>query len=314
MPSVLIEKVIFYALGCVLGVAVGFIILSLDINFKGQNPVSLIIIISGLSGMLAASVIHEITHDKTVRNHNKLRDESTILITHEMRTSLTSTSWAIELILQNYSDKINDEDKKILNEVNDSIHVTIMHSINLLDISLVNVGKLSASFQVCGLDIIENTFKEIAQKYIFGANKKGVELFSEIKLNHKLKTEVDMVRLRIVLENLLENALQYTNPPNDQIFIKIDNDPQNINIMIRDTGIGIPVDERDQIFTQFYRASNARKKLSSGSGIGLHMCRQYVKNHNGTIRFESKENEGTAFFVTIPIRTATDTNEFLNKI
>ncbi len=85
-------------------------------------------------------------------------------------------------------------------------------------------------------------------------------------------------------------------------------------ISVSDTGIGIPESEQEKIFGEFYRASNARVKLSSGSGIGLYTCAQYVQAHRGTIRFESKENVGTTFFITIPLKTIADVNEFLNKI
>lgn len=83
---------------------------------------------------------------------------------------------------------------------------------------------------------------------------------------------------------------------------------------VTDTGMGIPIEEQENIFSAFFRASNARRKQSTGSGIGLHMCYQYVKVHHGTIRFESTEGKGTTFYITIPLKTSADVKEFMEKM
>ena len=123
-----------------------------------------------------------------------------------------------------------------------------------------------------------------------------------------------MMRFRIILENLLENAIQYTTGEKREITVTVYNDAVAMTIMVKDTGIGIPEKEHSKIFSEFFRASNARKKLSNGSGIGLHMCAKYIKAHHGTIRFESKEGEGSIFYVTLPLKSAADVKEFLTKI
>jgi signal transduction histidine kinase len=72
--------------------------------------------------------------------------------------------------------------------------------------------------------------------------------------------------------------------------------------------------KKEKIFAKFYRAKNAREKLSGGSGIGLYMCEQYVKAHKGTINFESKVNEGTTFYIKLPLKSVVDVNDFLTKL
>ena len=114
--------------------------------------------------------------------------------------------------------------------------------------------------------------------------------------------------------NLLENAIQYTINEKKLVEVNIDNTAKNLNIKVADTGIGIPKGEQKKIFDEFYRASNARVKLQTGSGIGLYACAQYVKAHKGTIKFDSKENEGTTFYITIPLKTEVNINEFMEKI
>ena len=80
------------------------------------------------------------------------------------------------------------------------------------------------------------------------------------------------------------------------------------------SGIGIPDAAKDKIFGEFFRAENARKALSAGSGIGLYTAQQYSKAHKGSIRFESKEGVGTTFYVTIPLKTVADVKGFVKDI
>ena len=308
-----IEKTSFYIIGAIGGALAGYLAISTDIEFlAGHHPTD-IVIITTLAGIVIASIVRERENTIRLKKYNSLRDESMALITHEMRTSLTSTSWIIQLILQNYRDKLSSEDTKILESTDDSIHVTIMHSINLLDISLINIGKLSLALEWLYLSAVEKLFTETIEKYSLGAHRRGISLVSHLKLDPKMQIEVDMLRLRIIIENLLENSFQYTSG-GGSITLTATNTKNTLELSIADTGIGIPKSEQGKIFGEFFRATNARRRLSTGSGIGLHMCKQYTLNHHGTIRFESEENKGTTFYISIPLKSSADVNEFLTKL
>ncbi len=310
-----VEKAIAYVLGGVVGAVIGLTILSFHLPmFEREGLSTVLVIITTIIGILTAIVIIEYRTEKTLKKNTAIRDETVALITHEMRTALTSTGWAIDMILKKYKETINSEDAAMLNDVVGSIHSTVMHSVNLLDVSLLDIGKLSISLEWVTLDKVELIFKEIIEKYALGAAKYGVELASSVKLDGSRKAEIDKLRLRIVLENLIENALQYIGTGEKKISIDISNDAKNMNMTVKDTGIGIPEKEKEKIFSEFYRASNARKIMGSGSGIGLYTCYTYVKAHRGDIRFESKEGEGSEFFITIPLNTAADVEGFLEKI
>ncbi len=308
------EKIISSLVGALAGLVAGILLLSLEVMPKGVLHAETLLPVSGLIGLLIAIMVMEYKKDVGLAHNQKIRDETVALITHEMRTGLTSTGWAIQLMLQNYEKYITPEDKKMLEDVVASIHTTVMHSVNLLDISLLDIGKLSISLEKMPLDEVEKIFSETIAKYSFGAKGKGINLISSVKLDKSRQVEVDRVRIRIILENLLANAIQYTTGEKKEVKVEVSNDASNLHIMVKDTGIGIPEKEQKTIFSEFYRASNARKQLSSGSGIGLYMCKQYVTTHRGTIRFESKENEGTTFYISIPLTTAADVTGFLDKV
>ncbi|MDQ3075509.1 MAG: HAMP domain-containing histidine kinase [bacterium] len=308
-----IQKFISYVLGIIGGATGGTILLSFPSIYLIEHHSFVFLALTSVVGLLVSMFIVEFQKVSLYKQNDKVRDEAITLITHEMRTALTSTGWVIDEIKTRYADTLSEEHKKMLETGTKSVHTSIMHSINLLDISLLNVGKLEISRDWLTLADIKSLISDTLERYSLGAKKKEVSILSDLVIDSDKKIEVDVMRLRIILENLLENALQYTTPGN-KVKVTLRNDEESIKLSVSDTGIGIPLSEQGNIFSEFFRATNARKKLSTGSGIGLYLCRKYVKAHEGTITFHSKEKEGTTFDITIPLKTKMDTKEFLMKM
>lgn len=311
----LVERSLVYSVGGMVGMATGYAIVTfLPLPEVIKNEMALVVIISIIMGVLTSIIFQKHKEIKTLNENNNIRNETVALITHEMRTGLTSTGWAIQMILKKYPDQIQQSDKDMLDNVIKSIYTTITHSVNLLDISLIDIGKLSVALENTTLNKVEELFKETLEKFDHGTKQNGITFTSDIHLDSDRQAEIDSVRLRIILENLLENSIQYTTNEKKEIHVFIYNDKSNIIIEVSDTGIGIPDKEKENIFKEFYRAQNARAVLSSGSGIGLYTTAQYVKAHKGKIRFDSKEGVGTTFYITIPLKTIADVGDFLDKI
>ena len=108
--------------------------------------------------------------------------------------------------------------------------------------------------------------------------------------------QLDKTILRRILINLLANAIKYSSK---DIIIQTKAKKRTLRIKISDEGIGIPKLEQAQLFTKFFRATNATNV--QGTGLGLHIVKNYVELMNGTIKFKSKEKEGTTFTVTVPV-------------
>jgi signal transduction histidine kinase len=309
-----IEKIGFYVIGGICGLASGFLVLSFDIPYFDPNDDYFFLVITILAGILISSIILIRKKELLFIASKKAHDETVALITHEMRTGLTETGWAIEAIKENYKDVLKEEDEKMLTGVIKSINTTVMHSVNLLDTSLMDIGKLVISLKWVKLAEVDEMFGEVLSRYKMAAEREGVTLTSTIKLDHSKQAEVDMLRLRVTLENLLENSIQYTHGADRKIDVNIHNDGNALHLIVKDNGIGIPETEQKNIFSEFFRATNARKKISTGSGIGLSTCYRYVKAHRGTIRFDSQENAGTTFYISLPLKSAANVDDFLNKI
>lgn len=311
----IVEKILFYIIGGIVGVIISYLLMTFDI-FSNETGVNyfLIFIILAILGVLTSGVLQKNSEIKELRKNNDIRNETVALITHEMQTGLTGTGWAVQMVLTKYPDKLEKGDKDMLDGVLKSIHTTITHSVNLLDISLIDIGKLSVSLEKSTLSKVRETFTGVLSRFSLGAKQHDISFTSDIKLDEERQVEFDNVRLRIILESLLENSIQYTVNEKKEMHISIYNDKNNLLIKVSDTGIGIPDSDKDSIFKEFYRANNARSVLSSGSGIGLYTTYQYVKAHKGKIWFESTEGIGTTFYVSIPLKTMADVNDFLDKI
>lgn len=128
--------------------------------------------------------------------------------------------------------------------------------------------------------------------------KKGLNIIKEYGPNLSA-VKIDPKLARIILQNLITNAVQYT-PTKGQINIGIDRNGSKLKITVKDTGIGIPLSQQANVFKKLFRAENIKKE-TKGSGLGLYMIKILLEQINGKIWFESKEGHGTTFHAHIPI-------------
>ncbi|KKS10316.1 MAG: Multi-sensor signal transduction histidine kinase, partial [Parcubacteria group bacterium GW2011_GWB1_41_5] len=111
----------------------------------------------------------------------------------------------------------------------------------------------------------------------------------------------DPETMRVVLQNLLENAIKYT-IEGGKIEIDVSRKGEYLLVSISDNGIGIPEDQVKNVFTRFFRASNAVKKETDGSGLGLYITKTMVEKNGGKIWFNTVLNKGTNFYFTVPLQ------------
>ena len=146
--------------------------------------------------------------------------------------------------------------------------------------------------------------KEISLEFSNQAASQNIKLEIKSSADNLPQIDLDQNKMRMVFENLLDNALKYT-LRDGQVSVIIKDDRLNtadrkIEILVSDNGVGIPKTEQDKIFHKFFRASNARLQEPDGSGIGLFIAKDVVDNHGGTLWFESEENKGTTFHIALP--------------
>jgi len=227
-------------------------------------------------------------------------------ISHELRTPLTLILTPLDSIIQ----KIEEGTlKKQLNGIYRNADELLRLVNQLLDFRKLEMKGETLELSYCNLsdalDVIANSFKEMA------ANKNIA--FSFDCSDHAIYAFVDTDKLQKIVNNLLSNAMKFT-PSGGKITVGLFYDPheQTITLNVSDTGIGIPEVEVSQIFDRFYQVKK-QKDTNTGSGIGLHLVKEYVTLHKGTIEVASRLNEGSTFTVKLPTNLQLEEDDSLDS-
>jgi len=117
------------------------------------------------------------------------------------------------------------------------------------------------------------------------------------------KINIDPQLMRIVLQNVISNAMKYSRE-RGKIIISLRKDKQNIFVIIKDFGYGIPREQQPKIFSKLFRADNVKTRKVEGTGLGLYVAKSVIEAFGGKIWFESQEDKGTTFYITIPLKGA----------
>lgn len=231
---------------------------------------------------------------------------------HAMRTPTSALRWALmELISGSYGSLASDQ-KRLVEELQNETETLLSLIEDYLDVSNFEVHNLEVLLKKVSISELDEEIKKIIEPLYHRAEAKHVIVkytSSDVKAYDNLFILADVQRLMRVVENLLENAIDYTNSGGKVHIIAMVSD-DNFVLQFSDTGIGISEKDKEKIFSEFFRSINARKLKSTGSGIGLFLARIIVDAHRGKIWFDSEENKGTTFYVSIPLYNPRKTDEF----
>lgn len=229
----------------------------------------------------------------------KMKSEFISVAAHQLRTPLSGIKWTLNMLINEEIGPLTPDQKSFLMKTHESNERMIALVNDMLSADRIESGKIKYKFvPIQVLDLIDNILFEIIPE----ANKKEITIQFEKREEDIPKISVDPEQMRGVFQNLLDNAIKYTRQ-HGIIKIGVKKEKDNLLISVSDSGIGIPLAEQDDIFHRFYRASNAVKQETDGSGLGLYIARSIIQKHGGDIWFASKENVGTTFHFTIPIRS-----------
>lgn len=217
------------------------------------------------------------------------------LVSHELKVPLTSIKWNSELLI---SDDYK-EDKQKREKMLRSIHRTSNKMVNLvntfLNISRIEMGKFNVSPEP--IDLAETT-RKVLEKIKPSYKKKKFQVKTDFP-DEIPKINLDKNLIEIAVQNLISNAFKYT-PKKGKITVQLEKKNEKVLLVVEDNGYGIPKKQQDEIFSMMFRAENVRKKDIGGTGLGLYITKTIVKLANGKIWFESEENKGTTFYISIP--------------
>jgi PAS domain S-box-containing protein len=222
-------------------------------------------------------------------------------ISHELRTPMNVIIGMVELCLgvQDLSPALHE----YLETASQSAHDLLSLLEDLLDFSHLEADSYELQSQHFSLRAM---LESALQPLILRARERGLELFSEVQADVPDQVEGDARRLRQVVAQLLRNAIKYTEQGEVELRISVEQRTQadvQLLVAVRDTGIGIALDDQERIFAPFTQADASSTRRFTGSGLGLSICRLLIERMHGRIWLESKLGRGTTFYCTPRLAT-----------
>lgn len=222
-----------------------------------------------------------------------VRDEFISVASHELKTPVTSLKVYTQVLIQQAREKGDTTIEKYLFKMDDQIDKLTKLIHDLLDISQIEIGKLTYSKSYFSIDSIIRDIVEDLQK-ITSKHR----LIVEGRTRGKVYGDKD--RIGQIIINLLTNAIKYS-PKADKVLIYLSHKKGKIYISVIDFGIGIDPINKDKIFERFYQVNNIEERTFPGLGIGLYLSQEIAKRHGGIIKVKSQKGKGSTFTLILPI-------------
>ena len=241
--------------------------------------------------------IEELLQENTeLKKQNSIKSDLISVSAHQLRTSLSAMKWILKMFIDGDFGDMTTEQKNFMQKALDSDNrmiafVNEMLSMNHAEDTLYEVNLSTFDF----IKLID----EIIFDFTGESYKKGVQLVFLKPQESTLEIKADYEKMRVVIQNLIENAIKYSKKET-RVVINVGKKDNMVEVSVHDTGIGIAQAEQANIFGKFFRAENAKKFDAVGSGLGLYTTKRIIEKHNGKIWFESETDGGTTFFAQIP--------------
>lgn len=239
-------------------------------------------------------ILHDITRERKIQS---LKSEFVSIAAHQLRTPLSAIKWTLMSFLDGDFGQLNEEQKKYLEKTNLSNERMINLVDDLLNLSRIEEGKYIYKTSIVSM---KNMLNSVLKSVEIRAREKSIGILSK-EIGGLPDMVVDEEKIKLVMQNLIENAINYSHK-NSKIEVSVMNRKKDKKIVfsVKDFGIGIPPEQKDRIFTKFFRAENAIKAETVGSGLGLFINKNIIEAHKGKIWFDSTVGKGTIFNFSIP--------------
>lgn len=243
------------------------------------------------------SIFQDITH---LVELDRLKSEFVATVSHELRTPMTSIKGYVEILLMGAAGSLSDTQTHFLQVVRSNTDRLATLVNDLLDISRIEAGRVTLTMRpIEPQHIIRNSMDMISRRSM--DEKKPMQVDMEFPPDLP-RASGDRERVQQILDNLVQNAYQYT-PDGGRIVLRAEVNGAMMQFSVQDDGVGIPKEDQARIFERFYRGENPLVLATSGTGLGLSIVQHLVEMHGGAIWFESPgaPGLGSKFFFTIPL-------------
>jgi len=229
------------------------------------------------------------------REKEMMRKNFVTLVSHQLRSPLASVKQYFGVILGGFAGEVASNQKQMIEKASKYIDDLIQLINDWLDISRIEAGKITESFEPVALaPILSESFELV--KPLAEAKKVTIELDSHHNLT---KVNSDQEALKQAFTNLLSNGISY-NHVGGTVTVSTRKQGNNLEVKISDTGIGISQENLPFIFDEFFRVKNKETRHISGTGLGLPIAKRIIEAHNGRIEVVSELGKGTTFTILLP--------------
>ncbi len=247
------------------------------------------------SSELAAANQELSVRNQEVERANRLKSEFLASMSHELRTPLNTILGFSELLSEQNAGPLNDKQKRFLAHIqHDASHLLALIN-DVLDLSKIEAGRLELRLEEFPMAVAA---AEVLTSIRPLAATKGISLDSD--LDTQLALHADRLRFKEILYNLLSNAIKFT-PSGGRVWIESSMAEGSVRIQVGDTGIGIGLEDQQEIFESFRQVSATTKGVREGTGLGLAITKRLVEHHGGRIWVESELGRGSRFFFTLRV-------------
>jgi signal transduction histidine kinase len=240
-----------------------------------------------------AIVLHDITDHKL---QERQRVEFISMVAHELRNPLNTLNGFLKVVLQGRAGPLNELQQEFLGLADSQADALKGRITELLEFNRLEAGRLRLQPQWSNLiDLLLNA----SARFQIQAEQFGLTVGADMPDNIP-DLLMDGERIGQVVTNLIENAMKAT-PAGGHIGLSVQVHENEVQVQVADTGVGIPADQREKIFSRFYRLEHTASKHGVHLGLGLSICQQIVEGHNGRIWVDSEVGKGSCFNFTIPL-------------
>lgn len=233
-----------------------------------------------------------------LRELDRLKSSFLANMSHELRTPLNSILGFSDVMLEELDGPLTDNMKTDLGLIyKNGQH--LLHLINdVLDMAKIESGKMNLNMEKFNL---QEVIEEVTSITSTLASEKNLSLFINPTSDHEVEITADKIRIRQVMINLVNNAIKFTEK--GKISIHVAREENNVLISVKDTGIGIPIDQLESVFQEFTQVDTSTTRKVGGTGLGLPISRRLINMHGGRLWVESTgvNGEGSTFYVFLPI-------------
>ncbi len=232
-------------------------------------------------------------HDQ--KELERIKTEFLSLASHQLRAPLANLKWYMDFLLTRRAESLSGDVLTYINKMYRRNEDMIDLVNTLLNLSRIEMGRVKVDTEHVDLTpLIRGVTEELESA------AKDKEITVQTTMSDAFPFETDGKLVRIIIQNLLSNAIRYTPKGGHAEVTLTNNNGQGALIEVVDSGIGIPPEEQDRIFSKLYRASNAKAMEVNGNGIGLYMCKALAESLGGSIEFVSIAGKGTTFRLKLP--------------